>query len=166
MALIVEDGTGLATADSYNSLAELTAYHAARGNADWAAGAEADQEAAAREAAAFLDDVCRGWWKGVKASGTQALAWPRVNVLDEDGYGVTGLPTEVKAAHAEASLRALAGDLTPDLARGGRIKRKSIAGAIETEYMDDAPAGTIYPEIARKLAGLLRSAFTVELVRT
>ena len=35
MSLIVEDGTGLATAEAYISVADATTYHAARGNSTW-----------------------------------------------------------------------------------------------------------------------------------
>lgn len=35
MSLIVEDGTGISTADSYGALADADAYHAKLGNADW-----------------------------------------------------------------------------------------------------------------------------------
>ncbi len=35
MALIVEDGTGLSTAESYISVADATTYHTARGNSSW-----------------------------------------------------------------------------------------------------------------------------------
>jgi hypothetical protein len=36
MALIVEDGTGLANAESYVSVADATTYHANIGNTAWA----------------------------------------------------------------------------------------------------------------------------------
>ena len=56
MALVVEDGSGLSNADSYDSLTNLSAYHTAHGNpASWSAASETEKESAARQATQFLD---------------------------------------------------------------------------------------------------------------
>lgn len=73
MALTVEDGTGVAAADSYESLAAVNAFHAARGNVQWAQALDWEKEQALRRAADYLDV----WHvRGDRLLPTQGLAWP------------------------------------------------------------------------------------------
>lgn len=82
MALIVEDGTAKADADSFFSLETIDAYWADRNLAAWAAASEAEKEAAARQAAEYLTFAYS--WAGYKVSSAQALSWPRYEVADPD----------------------------------------------------------------------------------
>ena len=116
MALTVEDGSGLATADALVSLAFCDTYHTDRGNTAWT-GLDADKEGAIRRASFFLSNSYA--WEGRRVKGrNQALAWPRAGVSDAEGLGIlsTEVPTEVQQACAEAALRELVtvGALTPD----------------------------------------------------
>lgn len=88
MSLTVEDGTGRPNADSYVSVDDATAYHAARGNTGWATAGSSDggqspasfaaQEAALRRATTFIDATYRGRFPGYPLKGrAQALEWPR-----------------------------------------------------------------------------------------
>jgi len=165
MALIIEDGNGRADAESYVSAADCDAYHSARNNAAWS-GDAADKEAALREATAFVEDSCRGLWRGVRAKWEQALAWPRFGVVDQDGFHIPSdqVPVQVRDAVCEAALRAIQADLCPDLERGGQIKRQKV-DVIETEYQEGAPAGKTYPEVERKLCCLLVNPYTIPAVR-
>ena len=74
MALVVEDGTGLSTAESYISVADADTYHSDRGNALWT-GTDAVKEEALRQATEYLDATYD--WKGSISLTTQALNWPR-----------------------------------------------------------------------------------------
>lgn len=135
MPLTVEDGTGLAGADAFVSLAYVDAYHTARGNAAWT-GDDADKEAAIRRATFFLSNSYR--WQGYKRNGrSQALAWPRYDVVDLEGWGVPfdAVPQEIKDATAEVALRELAtpGAMTPDVTLADKVKREKV-GPIEVEY--------------------------------
>lgn len=165
MALVIEDGNGRADAESYISVADCDAYHLARGNAVWT-GEVAVKEAALREATAFVEDCYRGLWRGVRSKWEQALAWPRFDVIDQDGFHLASnqVPALVKDAVCEAALRAIQADLTPDLERGGQIKRQKV-DVIETEYKDDAPAGKTYPEIESKLSCLLVNPYVLQATR-
>jgi hypothetical protein len=127
MALIVEDGTGLANANSYVSEAECTAYLAARGKT--IAGTK---EVAIIKAMDFMRQKYRGRWQGIKKTDAQALDWPRYDVL-VDGYSVlsTIVPVEVKNACCELAFRADTEDLMADLTQG--VKREKI-DVIEVEY--------------------------------
>ena len=165
MALIIEDGSGRSDAESYVSLADCDAYHSARANSSWT-GDEAAKEAALLEATAFVEDSYRGLWRGVRSKWEQALSWPRFGVIDQDGFQVASdsLPSLLQAAVCEAALRAIEGDLTPDLDRGGQIKRQKV-DVIETEYKEDAPPGKVYPEIENKIACLLVNSHLIPTAR-
>lgn len=151
--------------DTYVSLADCNTYHTNMGNAAWT-GTDPAKEAALRKGTAYLDSHYRGRWKGTKGDSSQVLAWPRNSVLDEDGYAVDPetIPQRVKDACCEAALRMLAGDMEPDLARGGRILSESV-GEISVTYSEGAPAGTRYPAIDALLRGILKSGSTVEMIR-
>jgi hypothetical protein len=165
VALIVEDGTGRSDAESYASVADCDTYHSNRGNAAWTGDAAA-KEAALREATAFLEDKYRGLWRGRRCHETQRLHWPRYGVVDQDGFTIDFdiVPIEVKDALCEAALRAIAGNLTPDLDRGGEIKRQKV-DVIETEYKDNAPAGKTYQEIESKVSCLLTNPYQIDVGR-
>jgi hypothetical protein len=116
MSLTVEDGTGLATADSYLSVADADAYFVAYPNALWTGTATA-KEHALRAATLYIDTEYGGRWKGIRANEDQALDWPRWWV-EIDGYQIepSPLPDKLKKATAELAVRALSGELQPDIA--------------------------------------------------
>lgn len=82
MALTVEDGTGLSTAESYLSVAEMRdrairlglGYVADVGSAD-----DADVEAALRRATTLVDAVYGERFIGARRTVDQALEWPRAS---------------------------------------------------------------------------------------
>lgn len=139
MPLTVEDGTGLATADSYASRADADAYHAARGNAAWAAASTDARDAALRKATQYLDTRYR--WVGNRSTLTQALEWPRYFV-PRLGYP-TGWP-QVRVVHAciELALRALTVDLLAD--DEGRDVLSEQVGPISVTY-GPTGGGVRYP---------------------
>ncbi len=163
--MIVEDGTGLATSDSYVSVAEADAYHAARANTAWAAALTAAKEAALVRATSALDGIYSARWPGARSNETQALDWPRSTAWDRDGYPLVLVPTAIKHATCEAALVELvkSGALSAALERGGAVVREKV-GPIETEYAGNAPAATVYPAIKQALARIVRGAGVV-LVR-
>jgi hypothetical protein len=156
--LIVEDGSIVADANSYVTYDYALAYHALRGNSAWALGTVLNQQYAIIRATQAIDSIYKGKWKGTPTEyGTQELEWPRcgvavgINVLDNDN-----IPTALKKAVCEAALRELASanSLTPDLERGGEIKRVK-ADTVEVEYMDDARSTTTFTAIDGLLADLV-----------
>lgn len=123
MALIVEDGTGLATADAYVDIAFVSDYaskYTTQGPT-WDAHDLATQERAIRVATLFLDQTYGNRWRGYRKSKAQALDWPRSLVYDDDDYLIDedSLPAKLQRACAELALDVGAGeDLDPDLATG------------------------------------------------
>jgi hypothetical protein len=153
MALVHEDGTGKADAESYVSVTDANAYHTANNNATWT-GADAVKEAALRKATRHLDGLVR--WPGWKKTAAQALAWPRSGAHDREEYAIddASVPSVVKSATAELALRALSAELAPDLARGGAVKRQKV-GPVEREFDEHAPGGTSRPWLDLLLAPIL-----------
>lgn len=144
MALVVEDGTGKTTAESYIAVADANTYHTARGNSTWT-GEDGVKEAALRKATAYLDGRYRDRWRGKRSTKDQALAWPRLGGVDSDGYGIDpdSVPAAVAYACAELARLVIEGvDLTPTLERGGRTTSESVkVGPIEESktYASSAP---------------------------
>jgi hypothetical protein len=128
MALIVEDGTGLANAESYISTIYARTYHAARGNAAWADLTVAEMEEALRKATDYMVSEYRFRWVGDRVKITQALDWPRGGVLNVD---VDDIPEEVKKACAEFALKSLSGPLLEDLSQS--VIAKSV-GSLSVSY--------------------------------
>ena len=128
MVLIVETGTGLATANSYLTENAASIYHNLYGNAAWAAATMPAKEIALLKATQYLDGKYSLLWKGSKKTAAQALDWPRYSVADRSGfvYSSEALPTELKNATAEAALVALTENLQPAVAAGSNVTFKDI----------------------------------------
>lgn len=165
--LIVEDGTVVAGAESYISVADANTYHAARGNTNWATISEAEAEQALRRATDYLVQVYRLKWDGVRFSGAQALDWPRSFVRNKDQsfgnlYPIVGyfyypsdyIPPELKNACAEMAFKAASGELAPDLDKTV-IKEK--IDVLEVEYDKNSLQYKRYRAIDNMLAPFLSS---------
>lgn len=170
MALVVEDGTGRADAESLISEADADAYHSARGNSAWT-GASAIKEAALRKAADYMEQAYRLRWAGYRTTNVQRLSWPRamVPVIDGPG-GYAGVPSYVeddvvpelvRSANAELALLALSGDLNPALER---LTRREVVGPIEVEYEPNSPAWKQYRSVDMML-NIYMQPVTSKLVR-
>ena len=173
MSLIVEDGTGLSTAESYISVADADTYHSNRGNTDWAALTTAEKERLLRISTDYMVAVYRLRWDGYRYVNTQALDWPRIYVPVRDICSVNAfpqyvdndiVPTQVKNACAEFALKAKSETLLEDQTQG-TIREK--VGPIEVEYDKYSPQFKRYLQIESNLAiYFASSANQVKLMRT
>lgn len=108
MALVVEDGTGMANADSYVSLADAESYFAAMPpsvTTAWTSLAtDAEKENLLRYATRVLDQKAR--FKGARTVKTSSLRWPRTGAIDCDGVlvGSNVLPRPIVSAVCEIAL--------------------------------------------------------------
>lgn len=163
MPLIVENGTGLADAEAYISVADADAYFAARANTPWAALTTDAKEAALRSATDYLEAVYGGRWKGCRMTEAQALSWPRAGVV-VDGVKLDPdtIPLPLKRANAELAVRASAGTLAAD--QSAQVKSETV-GPISVTYADGARQGTRYAIVEAMLGALLRAGGMVQLVR-
>lgn len=165
MALTVEDGTGLAAADAYVSLADANAYHLSMGNSAWAALSDANKEIYIRRATQYMDAMYS--WRGERLRATQALENPRFDEdLDELRDDAVWPPRGLKEACAELALRASEGELVSDIEDDRPITREKV-GPIETVYGTVTNAGQkSYPIVDRLLRGLIFSRRTISIVRS
>lgn len=147
---------GSASSESYTSVAEADAYHLARGNTPWADAtfSVTEKEQSLRRATDFMEQVYRLNWLGYRVNNTQALSWPRNDVLKDNYYYYPNdtIPTEVKNACCELASKAAAGDLSPDIAQ--RVIREKV-GVLEVDYAANSPQYTTYRAINNMLAPLL-----------
>lgn len=148
MAIIVEDGTGLANADAYVSVADVDAYHSARAQTAWT-GATAAKEALIVRATQLVDASYA--WRGVIASNTQALRWPRSGCIDRDGREIASdaIPIQIERAVSELALLLLGGSGVGGSFGGSATATGAVArvkaGSVEVEYKEGgivaAPVG-------------------------
>lgn len=149
MAFVVEDGTGLTTANSYLSVSDADDYHTDLGQSDWT-GTDAVKESALRKATKYLDSTYV--WAGTIKSTTQSLNWPREGVVDSEGRDLDNqVPSKIKDATAELALLSLSGDLVTTTTNSDYVKREKIEGAVEVEYSASAPIGRQYRAVDRIL---------------
>ena len=153
MALIVEDGTGKADAESYCSVADASTYHTNRGNTAWASlASDTVREQLLRKATDYIEQMYSQSWQGERVDNIQALSWPRSGVV-YDGVSVSNsiIPQSLINATAEMALRAAAGELEEDLTRG--VLREKV-GTLEVEYDAKSPERKRYVAVENMLKPL------------
>ena len=182
MAIIVEDGTIVAGANAYATLAAADVYHEDRLNNLWTDAADETKEAAMLRATAGLESKYRGRWHGFKAdhnaaNAPQFLAWPRRDDVDQsrdngytsatmdpfvdsDGisYPVTAIPTLIVQAYIEVCLIEITQPfMSIELSRNDMLKYQRV-DVIEQEWLRNAPAVVQFPHIDALISGLASSA--------
>lgn len=160
MALIVEDGSGVAGAESYASVIQASTYHTARGATAW--DDVEDKEAALRKATDYMLQNYRLAWKGFRVDPEQALDWPRYECYIP-GYRLgrhSGdflvpsniVPNEVRNACIELALKVTVEDLNPDLTQ--QILSSTV-GPISVTYSAASPQYKRFRAIDMMLGHLL-----------
>lgn len=103
--LIVEDGSSVASANSYVSLEYVDTYCVNHGYSDWLTQDEYVRKSAVIKAMDYIDSLFP--WKGRKMYRNQSLSFPRVDISDDDGFDRTGeIPDQLKKAVCEAAFYA------------------------------------------------------------
>jgi hypothetical protein len=142
MAIVIDATAGGATANSYVTLAEANAYMEAHADAEtWE---DADVPAALLIEAAR--DLQTARWRGLRATATQMLAWPRADCPDPDAawgtafpvYDTDVIPQRVKDAQCEIALAYVRDGKSP-FARAAepQVRRKRV-DVLDTEYFEPA----------------------------
>lgn len=137
---IVEDGSGLAAANSYASVAEANDYFAGRLYATaWGGADTADKEKALVLASLAIDAQVRFY--GGRLKQTQGLQWPRVECLDPDYKAQTegekflpddSVPLPIRQAACELAKELLTADRTVTENEG--INQVSLPGAFHVQF--------------------------------
>lgn len=157
MAIIVEDGTLVSNANSYVDELDLIAYAEDRGIT--ITGVE---EQLLIRAMDYLESLS---FIGIKRVHTQALQWPRANVIIDDYLvSLDTIPNELKKAQMEIALAVDNGqDPAADI---GRVQSSVKVGEIAVTY-ESGQATTMVRRISNSLWKLLNTSvgggsFTVE----
>ena len=105
---------GAADANSYVTVSGAASYHAARLYSDLWNDADPDDQAAALVMAAKFLDAMPGAWTGTATSSGQVLGWPRIGMLNRNGFPIASgeIPTALKDAQSEFARQLLGSDLT------------------------------------------------------
>ncbi|WP_285359901.1 DnaT-like ssDNA-binding protein [Pseudomonas sp. fls2-241-TYG-175] len=128
--LIIEDGTGVAAAESYATAEELARYALKFGATIPAE--QVAQEALLRRAALAMDGMT---WKGRKSSSEQALAWPRREIrLDGENKPERYLPARIQYGQMALAAEIHVDDIDPIDKRKGAVTKEKVDGVVEREY--------------------------------
>lgn len=146
MAIIVEDGSVVANANSYVSEAELTAFATARG-----VTLTTDEEVLLISAMDYIESL---QYKGFKLTRDQYLQWPRSYVV-VDGWGIDSdtIPQELKNGLMQCAIAIDQGN--NPLQDAPRSTKREKVGELEVEYMDNASSVVINKKILTSLQKLL-----------
>lgn len=157
MSFVVEDGSGVANANSYVSAADAVTYFTDRGKTALAATATATLQVALVLATDYIDSKFS--FNGTRVLAAQTLSWPRSGAADtEEGYTVPTnvIPSVLKRAVIELAGKILEGAiLLEDQDRGGMVSSLKV-GPISLSYEPGASPGTTYA-ITGLLKGLIAS---------
>lgn len=140
MALVVEDGTGKADADSFISLVDARAFAAKYGitlpDNDTAA------EVALRQGCQYVE-LQQKCFSGSRLVATQALSWPRTGATNvysfeyADGY----MPPQLGFAQVYAAAEYAAGKDVRASDDGLSVASKEVTGAVAVSYFNNGKTG-------------------------
>lgn len=149
----VEDGTNVAGANSYVTLAYAEDYFAVDvASATWEALSDDQKEFYLAWATRILDQKTE--WRGYINADSQALRWPRKGVTDRDYRTVetNEVPNPVKAATCELAKWLMTND--PTTGQDTDYLKRIKVDVIEIEYQDGTSQSS-YPTILNAiLAGV------------
>lgn len=135
--IVPETGSGASTSNSYASIQEAVEYFQTHLYASvWFDTDYQDKTAALIWATRLLDQEVH--WNGSKKSEEQALQFPRIGLVDREGYELTGVPAFLKNATAELALHLLQCDLTKDPDTKGFSRMQIGRLNVETDKFDRA----------------------------
>lgn len=170
MALVTEDGTGLATAESYLSVADFDTYWSLRTTdpvytaASLGSATTTQKEEALRVSSQETDAEFETSWPGNRLVTTQALDWPRSSATYFDGTAISSsaVPTELESYIAERAARYIANIATglipdSDAPSGSLTREKLKAGPVEidTTYQGGATQQKTFPKLDLLIQSIL-----------
>lgn len=153
MALVVEDGTGVVTANAYATVAEVDEILSVNIHSKWGVITDAaTKEKLIQWASRILDERVK--WHGKKTFDTSGLAWPRTGVRDREGTLIDDnlVPLAVKVAAAELADHLLAGD--PETANTGSNITTMQVDVVLLKFDARLDAERFPPNISKILYGL------------
>jgi hypothetical protein len=158
MAIVVEDGTGLANSNSYASVDDFTTFTTDRGETTIAEADEDQKEIALIKAADYMEQKYRLLWKGSRAQSDQRMSWPRRGVDVPDFFDPffrdlsniplsfqdtlfipeNEVPYEVQVAQLLIAKETFSADQSSGVLQGalGRVTKREKLGVLEVEYFN------------------------------
>lgn len=126
MAIVVEDGSGKADANSFVTVDEADDFWSLRSDPDWAGAEVPEKEAALVNAADYLGFAYT--WRGQPRLTTQALCWPRSGATYANGEVVdpTTVPVAVQRAAILLAREALSTDLLRQTSDNETLTKESV----------------------------------------
>lgn len=165
MTLVIEDGsTSLASANSYMSISSCSTYLNSKGITTWAA-ATTGKEVSLIQACLYMELLP---WKGLRSLSTDPLAWPRLGMLDRDGYNIYSdvVPLDIKRAQCELAYRFFLGrNPMEDVAPGDQFITREHVGPIDLTYSQSHTTNYKFIEIDLLLGPYLNSSLSVPIER-
>ena len=136
--LVVEEGKGSSESNTYVSAAYADTYAKNRNYDTWRSQSDYVKKASIIKAMDYIDNLFD--WKGTRKFKNQALSFPRVNIVDNDGFDRSGeIPENLKKAVCEAAFYvvdqySLFGKVDPDgPVKVNKERKKADVAEIETE---------------------------------
>lgn len=164
MALVIEDGTIVAGANSYIEVQDAKSYATARG-----VDLGTDDNITEQRLLQAMDYLESLRYKGVRTNPEeQVLAWPRYNVIyDGHTFDPDLVPTRVKNAQAQLVIELFNGVMifsssSATTEAGAKFVKRKKVDVLETEYATPKELGTTFvavasmPSVDALLRGLLR----------
>lgn len=164
MALVIEDGSVVAGANSYIDIAEAKVYAAARG-----VDLGVDDALTEQRLLVSMDYLESLSYKGYRTSpDDQELAWPRSDVVfDGRTYNANSIPNKLKHAQAQLVIELFNGvsfysSTTANSSGGELAVKKEKVDVIETEFFSPSDMGqqvtavAEMPAVSALLRGLLK----------
>jgi len=149
---VVEDGTNLATATSYVSVAAADDYFEIDRpfTATWTALSTTEKEYRLAWATRVLDQKVK--WNGTKDTETQALEWPRDSVYDRNGVAIDDDEIPEQLAEATFELAKYLNAEDPISGAGVDFISEIVLDVLEIKYQE----GTSQSSFPNVLNSLLR----------
>ncbi len=125
-----------ANANSYASVEEADSYHEGHLYASgWESASDTIKTAALVMAARLMDRWPRAW-TGNASTETQAMGWPRLDMLTRNGFPIASgeIPIDLKNAQAEFARQLISEDRTEDAAVILQGITRLKAGPVELEF--------------------------------
>lgn len=154
MAFTVEDGTVVANANSYVTVAFAESYFTVDPEfyPTWVLLAQSVQEQYLMWATRILDQ--KVIWNGTRTDTTSSLRWPRTGVYDRDGTLVADdeIPLQLKQCVCELLKYIQTND--PTTSQSVDYLKRLMVDVIEIEYQDGAAQVATPPILNQLLRGL------------
>ena len=170
ITITVEDGSGVANANSFVTIAEVRAYGEARGVTLPAAD---DSLAVMVIKACDYLEAQSSRYQGEIANESQSLQWPRIDVYlngSETEFPSNQIPKQLKAAQCAAVIAINEGvDIMPNYSASNFVTEETV-GPITTKYADPtkvgiAPTLTAVEALLQPLFGSKLEGFSLRTLR-